>query len=213
MNETVYLCFNCEKKENSKKKEKKKNGWSKKTTRNCFFNEHFNIENDSGTLQNSATNNWKQQTERRKCNFWSKKQLRNTTGRTTRISCWEICRKLWLMVWNTTILHFTKKLHCNIMGKHFALLLQFLIKKLKKEHKMQFSVLGNNNYTINEQEHNTDRIFHHWKHQKKCLDYLFYSMLPKIFWKGQWKFIWIRKSWARYRTKESNTSAEGSGCK
>ena len=29
-----------------KKKEKKKNGWSKKTTRNCFFNEHFNIEND-----------------------------------------------------------------------------------------------------------------------------------------------------------------------
>ena len=32
---------------------------------------------------------------------------------------------------------------------------------------MQFSVLGNNNYTINEQEHNTDRIFHHWKHQKQ----------------------------------------------
>ena len=44
---------------------------------------------------------------------------------------------------------------------------------------MQFSVLGNNNYTINEQEHNTDRIFHHWKHRKKCLGYLFYSMLPK----------------------------------
>ena len=46
---------------------------------------------------------------------------------------------------------------------------------------MQFLVLGNNNYTINEQEHNTDRIFHHWKHKKKCLDYLFYSILPKIF--------------------------------
>ena len=53
---------------------------------------------------------------------------------------------------------------------------------------MQFSVLGNNNYTINEQEHNTDRIHHHWKHQKRTrtleaskemLDYLFYSMLPK----------------------------------
>ena len=147
-----------------KKKEKKKNGWSKKTTRNCFFNEHFNIENDSGTLQNSATNNWKQQTEKRKY-FWSKKQLRNTTGRTTRISCWEICGKLWLMVWNTTILHFTKKLHCNIMGKHFALLLQFLIKKLKKRNIiMQFSVLGNNNYTINEQEHK-----HHWSIRNKTV--------------------------------------------
>ena len=39
LNETVYLCFNCEKIGESKvkKKEKKKNGWSKKTTRNCFF--------------------------------------------------------------------------------------------------------------------------------------------------------------------------------
>ena len=48
----------------ARKKEKKKTGWYKKTTRNCFFNEHF-IENDSGTLQNSATKSWKQQTERR----------------------------------------------------------------------------------------------------------------------------------------------------
>ena len=53
---TVYLCFNCEKSK-VRKKEKKKIGWYKKTTRNCFFNGHFNIENDSGTLQNSATNN------------------------------------------------------------------------------------------------------------------------------------------------------------
>ena len=66
------------------------------------------------------------------------------------------------------------------MGKHFALLLQFLIKKLKKEHKMQFSVLGNNNYTINEQEHNTDKNFPSLEaSETNKKDYLFYSMLPK----------------------------------
>ena len=58
------------------------------------------------------------------------------------------------------------------MRKHHALLLQFLIKELKsfmKDIVMQVSVLGNNNEGHNnEQEHNTDKIHHHWKHQKKC---------------------------------------------
>ena len=61
------------------------NGRYKKTTRNCFFNEHFNIENDGGTLQISTTNSWKQQTERwkqreEKKYLWIKKQSRNTTA-------------------------------------------------------------------------------------------------------------------------------------
>ena len=52
-------------KQSQKKRKEKDDRWYKKTTRNCFFNEHFNIENDSGTLQNSAIKSWKQQTERR----------------------------------------------------------------------------------------------------------------------------------------------------
>ena len=64
---------------------------------------------------------------------------------------------------------FYQEISLQYYGKTFCIVVTVFNKKIKKKNIiMQFSVLGNNNYTINEQEHNTDRIFHHWKHQKKC---------------------------------------------
>ena len=66
-------------------------------------------------------------------------------------------------------------------GKTFCIVVTVFNKKIKKRNIiMQFSVLGNNNYTINEQEHNTDKNFPSLEaSETNKKDYLFYSMLPK----------------------------------